>query len=393
LVTEKQKQYKHYFVYSIRMHTFLQIIQAVFNGAYKETLPIHYLDGNPQTSYYYLKEQSFHEALLPESERRGVEKQFFIMYILENHVTFRTKFAFVSDVLENIFMTDKTRMWFMNYFAKIQRVYHVFAKFAYRYRHKITPLLITKDVYLNNLTEGAPRVFSLVQNKKKYLFSITDLINILNTSLGNNFFFVAEPLPCKNPYTNLPFNKSTLYNIYFFIKRTDFIMPQMFHEYFMTNFNLREYAEQNDELILEYAIKQFTLHTDVEELFYEITTMLEGDRFGRKIKIDPDFPQERLVDIMRPYLELYYKGTYSVNEAKRSKYLRDYCNKIKLFHAYNNKFGQKTMTRITKTKPFCTSNINFAVTFNDKHIVFGSEYKDDFYTSHLYYNCSNNHPE
>ena len=377
----------------MRMHTFLQIVQAVFNGAYKEPLPIHYLDGSVETQFDYLKEQSFHEALLPESERRGVEKQFFIMYVLENNVTFRSKFNFLNKVLENVFMTDKTKTRFMYYFAQIQRTYHILAKFAYRYRQKITPLLITKDVYLNNLTEGAQRVFSLVQNKKKYLFSLTDLVNILNTSLGNNYFFVSEPLPCKNPYTNLPFNKSTLYNIYFFIKRTDFIMPKMFHEYFMTNFDLRKFAEQNDELILEYAIKQFTMHTDVDELFYEIIHMLEGDRFGRKIKIDPEFPQEILVNIMRPYLELYYKGTYTANEVKRSNYAKQYSNKIKLFYAYNNHFGQKTMTRIPKTKPFCKSRITFTATFNDKHITFNSEYKDDFYTSHLYYNCSSNHPE
>lgn len=370
------------------MHTFLQIVQAVFNDAYKQRLPIHYLDGSHKSHFNYLTEQSIYESLLSESERRGVEKVFFTMYIMDNYVTFHSKFAFLNKVLENVFINDATRERFMNYFTKIQRTYHVLAKFAYTWRHKTTSLLITNDVYLNTLSEGAPRVFSLVQNKKKYLFAITDLVNILNTSLGNNFFFVAEPLPCKNPYTNIPFNKSTLYNIYFFIKRTDFIMPTMFHQYFLANFNLREYAEQNDNLIIEYAIKQFTIHTDVEELYFEITNMLEGDRHGRKIQIDPEFPKEKLVDIMRPYLELYYKGTYTVNELKRSNYVKEYCNKIKLFHKYNKHFGCKTFIQTTKTKNVFSGLPKLVPIFNDKHIVFNSEHKDDFYTSHLYFTCS-----
>lgn len=372
----------------MRMHTFLQITQAVFNGAYKERLPIHYLDGSPGAAINYLNEQSVYENLLPQSERRGVEKVFFTIYITELKVCFRSKFAFLNKVLENMFINDETRERFMVYFTKIQRTYHVLAKFAYRWRHKTTPLLITKDVYLNALTENEPRVFSVVQNKKKYLFALTDLVNILNTSLGNNFFFVAEPLACKNPYNNLPFNKSTLYNIYFFIKRTDFIMPTMFHQYFLSNFNLRKYAEQNDDLIIEYAIKQFTIHSDVEELFYEITNMLESDKYGRKIKIDPEFPKEKLVDIMRPYLELYYKSTYTVNEAKRSNYITEYYKKIKLFHAFNKHFGNKTFTRASKTKNFFSGAPKFVATFNDAHIQFNSEHKDDFYTSHLYFNCS-----
>ena len=86
----------------MRMHTFLQITQAVFNGAYKERLPIHYLDGSPGAAINYLNEQSVYENLLPQSERRGVEKVFFTIYITELKVCFRSKFAFLNNLKKNI---------------------------------------------------------------------------------------------------------------------------------------------------------------------------------------------------------------------------------------------------------------------------------------------------
>jgi len=238
---------------------------------------------------------------------------------------------------------------------------------------------------MNTLDEKQARVFSLIQNNKKYLFSITDLINILNNSLGNTFFFVSEPLSCKNPYTNIPFNKSTLYNIYFFIKKTDFIMPPMFHEYFKTNFNLRVYGEENDEMIRNYSIKQYVNNTETEELHNDIINILENDRYGKKLKIDREFPKEVLVNIMRPYLELYYKGTHTSDEQKREKYIDEFNCKIRNFYLYNKQFGRRYVKRMEQNAHPFKKDHKYVVSFEDKHISFYSNDRgDDFQTSHIY---------
>ena len=366
-----------------QMHTFSQIIQATFNQIYSKKPEIEYLDGSSKKTILYYQKQSELDAEIPFECRHGVEKLFFIMYMTKNEITTGSKFLFLKETLENIFMNEESKKKFMIYFTKIQRTYHVLSKFAYTCKLKTATILINKDIYLTPLVESQPRVFSLVQNNKKYLFAITDLINILNTSLGNSFFFVAEPLPCKNPYTNLPFNKSTLYNIYFFIRRSCFIMPPMLHQFFVSNFDLTVYAEDNEEMIRDYSIKQYIYGADEDEIYFEIMSMLKGDKIGKKIKIDEDFPRDRLIDIMKPYLELYYKGTYTMNESKRETYVTEYYNKIRRFYEYNKLFGRKHAERSF------TTNINFNrprtynMVFNDKHVNFNEkESSEDFLKSH-----------
>jgi hypothetical protein len=368
------------------MHTFLLIIQTIFNSGLENKIPIRYLDGSVQKYNEFYQEQSKYESTLPVEKRRGLEKQFFIMFILSNRVTVQTRLRFFKDSYENIFMNDETREKFLVYYLKIQRTYRVLSKFAFLCKYKSSPVFMNKDVYLNTIDEDHPRVFTLVQNNKKYLFSITDLINILNTSLGNSFFFVSEPLPCKNPYTNIPFNKSTLYNIYFFIKKTNFIMPPMFHQYFLSNFDLRKYFEDNEELIREYSIKQYVNNSEIDELYYEIISMLNSIKYGKKMKINPEFPKEKLVEIMRPYLELYYKGTHTIDEVKRERYIDEFDCKMKRFYEYNKTFGRAIMNKVYGNTFDFNAKQKYQMTFNDKHIHFHEvESENDFLTSHIEY--------
>jgi hypothetical protein len=367
------------------MHTFLSTVQAVFNKEFENKIPIRYLDGTIEKQFDFYREQYENELLLPPEKRRGVEKQFFLIFISSGNVSIKARLRFFKDTCENIFMNENMREIFMKRFVKIQNTYRVLSKFAYRCKHKITKTFINKDVYLNTLDENGPRVFSVIQNKKKYLFSITDLVNILNTSLGNTFFFVSEPLPCKNPYTNMPFDKSTLYNIYFFIRKTGFIMPPLFHQYFLSNFNLCRFADENEDLIRDYSIKEYVNNAETEELYSEITSMLQADKPGRKIKIDIGFPKEKLVDIMRPYLELYYKGTHTQDEIKRERYADDYYYKIKRFHEHNKQFGRRFLSKVSLGGNPFEKKYKYTESFNDKHINFcDAEPKDEFLTSHIH---------
>ena len=106
---------------------------------------------------------------------------------------------------------------FREIFFKIQRIYYVLNRFAYKYKFNKAKIIVNTDMCLNELTEGTTNVISIIQDKSKYLFNIRDLINIVETALTSSNNFFIQPKCVKNPYNNVPFGKSILYYIYFFL--------------------------------------------------------------------------------------------------------------------------------------------------------------------------------
>ena len=160
-------------------------------------------------------------------------------------------------------------------------------------------------------------------------------------------------------------------------------MPHMFHRFFVANFNLQTYAEENVGTIRGYSIKQYINNSDTEELYFEIINMLQSNIYGKRIKIDPDFPKERLVEIMRPYLELFYKGTYTICDVRREQYIDEYTSKIRRFHRFNKAFGQKRLVRVYSDVPKFTGLNKYKATFNEEHVKFNiDESAEEFMVSH-----------
>ena len=135
--------------------------------------------------------------------------------LLEKEINVKNKFEFFFYTI-NSFLIKKID--FINYFFKIQKTYNVLNRFVYNYKYNRAKIVVNTDMCLNELIPNSKNVICLFQNNSKFLFQINDIIKIIYASLTNSPFFFSEPLTIKNPYNNLPFNKSILYNIYFFIK-------------------------------------------------------------------------------------------------------------------------------------------------------------------------------
>jgi hypothetical protein len=97
------------------------------------------------------------------------------------------------------------------------------------------------------------------------------------------------------------------------------------------------------------------------------------------IIIDDKFPQERLVSIMKPYLNLYLRAEYSLDKQVRMKSRHILKKKLTAFYDYNSCFGRKiigfqTMNHFLSTFQFGIENNNernkTIHTYNDDHLPF-----------------------
>ena len=71
------------------------------------------------------------------------------------------------------------------------------------------------DLYFNPLNKYPKnQLVKLIINNTIYNFRISNLINMWLDSLTKQENLFCKPIELKNPYTNLPFNKHNLYNIF-----------------------------------------------------------------------------------------------------------------------------------------------------------------------------------
>ena len=247
------------------------------------------------------------------------------------------KYETFCSVITNRFMSKDTIHRFTLAFSSAQKCYNTLRRFVHMYRMKKTPILIKHDLYMNDIAESDSNVLAILQNNQKYLFTASDLINIIETALCNSPDFFSEPLVSKNPYNNMPFQKHDLCNIYFFIKKNVITCPELIHQFFLCNFHLTRFRETNAVLIRKTFIDRFVVTGEPDCLYDYVMDIIDRT----KLSVHPDFPRGKLVDIMRPYLKLYLLYLYSLDLNERSKSGRAFNYWIKLFENYNPKFGSK----------------------------------------------------
>lgn len=288
----------------------------------------------------------------------------------------KTKFNFLSSIRDNKFYDDSVKNMIYEVFYQVQRKYHALNRLVYRYKYSKAPIAIDTDLSLSNI-KSSHTTMTILQNNQKYLFTLFDLKRLIDTSLSNSPYHFSHPLPIKNPYNNLPFEKSVLYNMYFFMKKSDFVIPTLFHLYFLSNFNLSKFQEENEVMIQKVHLKQYLHNLSAKETKAEIIYMLKQNKYTKKIKIDAEFPRDKLIEIFRPYLELFYKQSYSIDLNTRIMAKNELYLKLKDFYNFNPVFGRKFIFN-NKKQPAVNSSMN------TNHIQFQKKnYNKNYDISHI----------
>jgi hypothetical protein len=316
----------------------------------------------------------------------SLQKIIYFLFICKKEYSIEIKFKYFIDEINNIFLTEEQKEDFINVFCKIQNTYFALSRFAYVYKYKKAKIVVDFDMCLNPIDLDNKNSICLLQEKYKYYFRINDLISIIDTALSNSPNFFSDPLISKNPYNNVPFNKSTLYNIYFNIRAKTCIIPELLHKFFLCNFDIYKFEKKYEYLIREHAIQKYIKNSDIDSLHNSILSMIDyynniDYTYNHQIKIHSNFPKKKLVDIMRPYLHLYYLYKYSLITTKKINSKNILYKKLNNFFKFNPSFGRqqiKVHFYFSKSKKIY-KNI---YTYNDKHILFYQDSKT-FLTSHL----------
>ena len=326
----------------------------------------------------FLLHQKYYDSINKNDEQSYLIFNILYQFLYANiDVNKNIKFLELYNILNNIFMSDEKKEKYFSMFTKIQKIRYSLKKFGFICKFKKMKIQVDYDLLLNPININDNNTICIIQDNFKYLFTVRDLINIIETALSNAPGFFVNILTPKNPFNNISFSLSCLYNIYFKLKQSQYIMPILFHLFFLSNFDKIDFVLEYEAIIRDYAIKKFIYNTPNVLLRKEIMEMLFDNIYTKRLRIDKDFPNDKLGNIMKPFLYYYYIVKYSVDGTEKTYlYKHILFHKLRLFYLHNTNFGRKYYNIIGK-------KIN--LTFNTKHLLF-----NDINLSNYKVNITNN---
>lgn len=257
------------------------------------------------------------------------------------------KFNVLRDnILNNIFIDSETKQKYIDIFCKAQKHYYSLCKLARLFKIKKARFFdVDTDLGMNQLSEIDQSMIIHIYDQHtrvKYRFKIFDIIQIINFSLSYSDNYFSSPQFIKNPYTNIKFTLAQMYNIYYFIKNSKYIVPNLLHLFYLTNFNLNTFILQNECYIRDFYIKNNHKNLSNKnkiDLIYEM--LHDYDYYLQDVVIHPDFPQWKLLDIFKHYLYDFLINKYSLSPTMRSNSNDKLITEFTLFNKLNPLFGRK----------------------------------------------------
>jgi len=335
--------------------------------------------------YFHQIEKQSSFFSFPDSFPHSLHQVFFDIFAIQKKYSVKKKFALLEKTLSNIFLNEEKKEEFLTVFQRIQKIYWVLGRFVHLVKYKKSKIIVENDLSLNPISEKDKNIFVLYQKHCRYLFHIRELIHLINTSITHSQHFFTLSLISKNPYNNIVFNKSTLYNIYFFMRFQTMYFSEPLHHFFLCDFHLMKFQEKNQYLLRKTSLVDFVENDSnkiITSYIYEMLHEYNARNPIRKISIDSEFPVKKMIKIMNPYLQLYLTCKYSLIHSEKVIAKISLEKKLSRFHKFNSKFGRKIITFELKKTFQRTIILSKKVCFLDNTIPFHENSKNSFLTSH-----------
>ena len=301
-----------------------------------------------------------------------IYKCFYYEYNSDTNIN--NKFEVLQMHLNNSFIDESKKTSVLNKFCKAQKTYRILCRLAYNYKRKKSHVYnCDTDLFLNPLTKfKMSLLITLYDNERRtlYNFRLSDLIGIINASLSNSPEFFVDPLLIRNPYTNIPFSRATLYNIYFAIKKSSLDQSILFHLFFLVNFNLRLFSLKYEAFIRDYVINNFMNNTCSNEKYYYIRKLFTVyDDILAPIVFDRKFPVNKIISAFSEFIPNFLNSLYSLNPSNKFYHGQKLVTKLTRFVKLNPRFGQKLFPIDISNSFFNPIDISNAVIYQREQFV------------------------
>lgn len=221
------------------------------------------------------------------------------------------KFTLFFKLLDNPFHGTNMKKDIILRFCKLQKKYYALNRFAYLWKLKHAVTSVTTDLYFNDIDKSKDSTFQLYQNNTIFVFKISELIRIIETSLYGSFedIFEVESEPPKNPYNKMKLKEHDLYNIYLHIAfKTNMNMPTIMYLWFKQKFNFNHLCNNNRQELQKLCVKNYVSKFDIHsvKVYKQVRDIINNHYLTRLWKIDAKFPNEKVVEKIKPCLYDYY---------------------------------------------------------------------------------------
>ena len=286
---------------------------------------------------------------------------------MSNYNTRKDKYASIKKICQQDWIPDSLKSKAYDDLHFCNKMYMAFLKFYTHITFKKVKIFDYKADICGNSLETLPSSckVNLVCNHTLYQFRISDLLHIINDSLINNHYLHLEPSDIKNPYTNEKFSIANLYNIYFSVKYSHYKMPQLFHYFFLCNFDKDDFCTQYNYEIREEITRQKFINLTQPEFVLKITNMLKCTKnIFKNLFISPKLPNDILVSAFKPFLKLFISISNTKNLAQGSKLKELFIKKAIAFNNENKLFGRHITKRVhdLQNMNFTQKNVRKVVT-------------------------------
>ena len=281
---------------------------------------------------------------IAEINKFDIPEEFTLFTIDTSNCKLKTDiYLFKFYIIDNDFLSEKDREFLIDLFILCKMVKNSLYKITRNFKkRKIIQSEINTDLYFNELNSFPKNhIVDIIQDNTFYKFRLSDLVNMWMKNLKNTENLFCKPTELKNPYTNVPFKKYNLYNIFIALVNSPFIIPNLIYQFIKCYCCISKFIMHAYPILKDNAIHTFVETAHTYDIMEQINNMMHEHRRSIEYIYFPDTityrKKKNVVRNMRYIVKDYLYGKYG-------------CNPLKKQSAYDN--CKKELIEFMKDNPF-----------------------------------------